>query len=35
LPQYLDEAQLLLNQAQHTVDDLAAKREKLRAMLNK
>jgi hypothetical protein len=35
LPQYLDEAQLLLNQAQRTVDDLAAKRDKLRAMFDR
>jgi hypothetical protein len=35
LPQYLDEAQRLLDQAQSTVDDLAAKREKLRAMFDR
>lgn len=35
LPQYLDEAQNLLDQAQITIDDLAAKREKLRAMFNR
>lgn len=35
LPQYLDEAQRLLDQAQTTIDDLAAKREKLRAMFNR
>jgi hypothetical protein len=35
LPQYLDEAQRLLDQAQSTVDDLAAKRERLRAMFNR
>jgi hypothetical protein len=35
LPQYLDEAQRLLDQAQTTIDDLAAKREKLRMMFNR
>lgn len=35
LPQYLDEAQRILDQAQTTIDDLAAKREKLRAMFNR
>jgi hypothetical protein len=35
LPQYLDEAQRLLDQAQTTIDDLAAKREKLRVMFNR
>ena len=35
LPKYLDDAQRLLDQAQNTVDDLVAKREKLRAMFNR
>jgi hypothetical protein len=35
LPQYLDEAQRLLDQAQSTIDDLAAKREKLLGMFNR
>ena len=35
LPKYLDEAQRLLDQAQTTIDDLAAKREKLRGMFNR
>ncbi len=35
LPRYLDDAQRLLNQAQHTVDDLVEKRDKLRAMFNR
>jgi hypothetical protein len=35
LPKYLDEAQRLLDQAQTTIDDLAAKREKLRVMFNR
>jgi hypothetical protein len=35
LPQYLDDAQRVLNQAQETIDDLAAKRDKLRAMFNR
>lgn len=35
LPKYLDDAQRLLDQAQTTIDDLAAKREKLRAMFNR
>ncbi len=35
LPQYLDDAQRLLNQAQRTVDDLADKRERLRSMFNR
>lgn len=35
LPQYLDDAQRLLNQAQSTIDDLAGKRERLRAMFNR
>jgi hypothetical protein len=35
LPQYLDEAQRLLDQAQNTIDDLAAKRERLLAMFNR
>lgn len=35
LPKYLSEAQFLLDQAQQTVDDLAAKREKLRDMFNR
>ena len=34
LPKYLDDAQHLLDQAQSTIDDLAAKRDKLRAMFN-
>ena len=32
LPGYLDEAQRLLDQASRTIDDLAAKRDKLRGM---
>jgi hypothetical protein len=35
LPRYLDDAQRLLNQAQDTIDDLVAKREKLRSMLDR
>jgi hypothetical protein len=35
LPRYLDDAQRLLNQAQDTIDDLVAKREKLRSLLNR
>jgi hypothetical protein len=35
LPRYLDDAQRLLDQAQETIDDLAAKRNKLRAMFNR
>jgi hypothetical protein len=35
LPKYLDDAQHLLDQAQGTIDDLAAKREKLRGMFNR
>ena len=35
MPQYLDHAQHLLNEAQTTVDDLAAKRERLRAMFDR
>jgi hypothetical protein len=35
LPKYLDDAQHLLDQAQGTIDDLAAKREKLRSMFNR
>jgi hypothetical protein len=35
LPQYLDDAQRLLNQAQTTIDDLAVKRETLRTMFNR
>ena len=34
LPKYLDDAQRLLDQAQSTIDDLALKRDKLRAMFN-
>jgi len=33
LPRYLDDAQRLLDQAQTTIDDLSAKREKLHAIL--
>ncbi len=32
LPQYLDDAQRLLNQAQMTIDDLSAKRDRLRSL---
>lgn len=35
LPRYLADAQRLLDEAQHTVDDLAAKREKLRSIFNR
>ena len=35
LPKYLDDAQHLLDQAQGTIEDLAAKREKLRGMFNR
>ncbi len=35
LPKYLDDAQRLLDQAQSTVEDLAAKRDKFRAMFNR
>ncbi len=35
LPRYLDDAQRLLDQAAHTIEDLAAKREKLRSMFNR
>ncbi len=35
LPKYLDDAQHLLDQAQGTIDDLAAKRERLRGMFNR
>ena len=35
LPGYLDDAQRLLDQASHTIDDLAAKRDKLRSMFNR
>jgi hypothetical protein len=35
LPQYLDDAQRLLNQAQDTIDDLVAKRETLRGIFNR
>jgi hypothetical protein len=35
LPRYLDDAQQLLDQAQHTIEDLTQKRDKLRAMFNK
>ncbi len=35
LPKYLDDAQRLLDQAQATIEDLAAKRDKLRSMFNR
>ena len=35
LPKYLDDAQRLLDQAQTTIEDLANKRDKLRAMFNR
>ena len=35
LPGYLDDAQRLLDQAARTIDDLAAKRDKLRSMFNR
>ena len=35
LPRYLDDAQRLLDQASTTIDDLAAKRDKLRSMFNR
>ena len=35
LPGYLDDAQRLLEQASRTIDDLAAKRDKLRSMFNR
>lgn len=35
LPGYLDDAQRLLDQAADTIEDLAAKREKLRSMFNR
>lgn len=35
LPKYLDDAQRLLDQAQSTIEDLAAKRDKLRSMFNR
>ncbi len=35
LPKYLDDAQQLLDQAQNTIEDLANKRDKLRAMFNR
>jgi hypothetical protein len=35
LPSYIDEVQRVLNQVQSTVDDVAAKREKLRKVLAK
>ena len=35
LPGYLDNAQRLLDQAANTIDDLAAKRDKLRSMFNR
>lgn len=35
LPRYLDDAQYLLDQAESTINDLAAKRDKLRSMFNK
>ena len=34
LPRYLDHAQNLLDQAQTTIEDLAAKRDKLRSLFN-
>jgi len=35
LPGYLDDAQRLLDQAAHTIEDLASKRDKLRSMFNR
>jgi hypothetical protein len=35
LPKYLDHAQQILDQAQGTIEDLATKRDKLRAMFNR
>lgn len=35
LPQYLDDAQRLLNQAQMTIDDLSAKRDRLRSLFRR
>ena len=35
LPGYLDDAQRLLDQAAHTIEDLAAKRDKLRSIFNR
>lgn len=35
LPKYLDDAERLLDQAQHTIEDLSQKRERLRAMFNR
>jgi hypothetical protein len=35
LPQYLDDAQRLLNQAQMTIDDLSAKRDRLRSLFKR
>jgi hypothetical protein len=35
LPGYLDDAQRLLDQAQRTIDDLSAAREKVRTMINR
>jgi hypothetical protein len=35
LPGYLDHAQRLLDQAGHAIEDLAAKRDKLRGMFNR
>jgi hypothetical protein len=35
LPGYLDDAQRLLDQAAHTIEDLATKRDKLRSMFNR
>ena len=35
LPRYLDEAEHLIDRAQGTIDDLAAKREKLRSIFNR
>jgi hypothetical protein len=35
LPGYLDDAERLLDRAAQTIDDLAAKREKLRGMFNR
>jgi hypothetical protein len=35
LPQHLDKAQQILNQTQHTIDDLTAKRDKIFEMFGK
>jgi hypothetical protein len=35
LPRYLDHAERLLDNAAHTIEDLAAKRDKLRGMFNR